>query len=259
MREPQETADKEPIRARRLTLRQNRFVELVVSGHSHADAYRCAYRKPAGRLSNRDVANGAYRVANKPGVKARIAELQTKRNDQSRAAALLTLNERLGQLAEIMDSPDSNPSERIRAIAAYTRLAGDGAPRRRKARGSAGTPLWPPAGVDVSSLPLEERIAMLQAAKAARGQAVKNAAGEAFQVTTRVFTKQEKCAAMKSDSSVQFAPVNRLHSSQLCSRKLFQPLPESDHLLLEISYSFVISCAALHRHVYYLDEFDHVG
>ena len=63
MQEQRQTAYKLPIQARALTPRQSRFVELVVSGASNADAYRCAYRKPVRRLSNRDAANGAYRVA----------------------------------------------------------------------------------------------------------------------------------------------------------------------------------------------------
>jgi hypothetical protein len=128
MQEQWQTAYKLPIPARGLTPRQSRFVELALSGLSNAEAYRRAYQKLAGRIKNRDAANGAYRVAKAPAVRTRIAEIQNR----SKRAELLSVNERLSLLARIVRSPYSKPMDRIRAIVVYTRIAGDGGPDRKE-------------------------------------------------------------------------------------------------------------------------------
>ena len=156
-----QTAYKLPILARGLTPRQSRFVELVVSGASNAHAYRCAYRKPVGLLSNRDAANGAYRVAKAPAVKAHLAEIQSR----SQRAELLTINERLSLLAGIARDRHSKPMDRIRAIDVYTRIAGDGAPGRVETCGPVGAPAV--SELQNENLSLEEKIERLQAAKRA--------------------------------------------------------------------------------------------
>ena len=176
-----QTAYKLPILARGLTPRQSRFVELVVSGASNADAYRCAYRKPVGRLSNRDAANGAYRVAKAPAVKAHLAEIRSR----SQRAELLTINERLSLLAAIARDRRSKPIDRIRAIDVYTRIAGDGASGRVETSGPVGA--LAVSELQGENLSLDEKIERLRAAMRAR---------QGTTTATRESTKREKIAVM---------------------------------------------------------------
>jgi hypothetical protein len=190
MQEQRQTAYKLPIQARALTPRQSRFVELVVSGASNADAYRCAYRKPVRRLSNRDAANGAYRVAKAPAVKTRLAELRSR----SERTELLTINARLSLLAKIARDRHGKPMDRIRSIAIYTRIAGDGAPGRVETCGPVGS--LAVSELQGENLSMEEKIERLQAAKRA---------DQGTTTATREPTKMEKIAAMAAARKARVA------------------------------------------------------
>ena len=178
------------LQARGLTPRQSRFVELVVSGASNADAYRCAYRKPVGRLSNRDAANGAYRVAKTPAVQARLAELRSR----SERTELLTINARLSLLAKIARDRHGKPMDRLRSIAIYTRIAGDGAPGRVETCGPVGS--LAVSELQGENLGMEEKIERLQAAKRA---------DQGTTTATREPTKMEKIAAMAAARKARVA------------------------------------------------------
>lgn len=117
---------------KKLTVKQERFAELIIAGETQSAAYRTAYRSKA---SDKAVAVEASRLAGNPAVAARIAELQA----QAAKEAVWTLESRLADLAALARDSATSPSERIRAIEVYTKLAGDGAANKVDVSGAAGS------------------------------------------------------------------------------------------------------------------------
>ena len=144
-----------------LTPRGAAFAEMVAGGMSQSDAYRRAYKKP--RLEPQAAAHAGCKVAQREGVKARIAEIR----GETKVRILLTLNERLEILAEIAQTKSASKNERTRAIEVYSKIAGDGGPERIELTGRAGGPVQ--TEDTVRTLTLIEKVERLEAARKARG------------------------------------------------------------------------------------------
>lgn len=113
--------------ATRANSRQDLFARLVVAGKTQGEAYRSAYGKAG--ISAKTIREGASRIANRPAVMARIAQLREK----SEAPALLSLNARLHKLAAAAEFKPKSAADRnalARVIEVYNKTAGDHAPER---------------------------------------------------------------------------------------------------------------------------------
>jgi len=151
-----------PVR-KKLGPKHLKFIDLMAAGFSQADAYRKAFNAKKNRNAV-SIAVSASRIAANPLIRVRLAELR----GQSQRSTLLSLDQRLSILAGIARSTQTKQTDRIRSIEVYTKLAGDSAPERTEVTGKDGAPLVPaPIPAGLLSLSLDERIALLQAAKAA--------------------------------------------------------------------------------------------
>ncbi len=101
-----------------LNSRQRYFVDLVLSGKSHSEAYRTAYCKPD--HSSRQIADQAYALSIRPNV--RLA-LKASRYDKPHDR-LLTKDDVLKVVAGIMMSETATRHERLRAAQVYATIAG---------------------------------------------------------------------------------------------------------------------------------------
>lgn len=145
-----------------------RFCELVVSGHTHAGAYRIAYKKP--KIDPQDAAERGWRVTQQPGVKDRISHLREK----SGAKTLLTLNDRLGILARDAQTGGDSASEknaRARAIEVYSKISGDNAPEAHvhTHTGPDGGPIPVAATVVVGRASVRSKLEALRARRKGEG------------------------------------------------------------------------------------------
>ena len=150
------------VQRRKLGPKHLKFIDLIASGFSQADAYRRVFQ-PHTKRSALSIAVSASHIAANPLIRERLAELR----GQSQRSTLLSLDQRLSILAGIARSTVTKQTDRIRSIEVYTKIAGDSAPERQELTGKDGAPLVPaPTPVSVA-LSLDERIALLQAAKKA--------------------------------------------------------------------------------------------
>lgn len=155
-------ANKTPTRT--CNAREEVFCRLVVQGHSQAEAWRRAYIKP--NSTDRNAAEQSCKLAKRPCVVARIAELRAK----TEAKVLLSVNDRLHKLATAADFVPKTAAERqaqARLMEAYTKIAGGAAPIQVEHSGPGGGPMQTQvtASVTVRSAPIRERIAALRAAR----------------------------------------------------------------------------------------------
>ena len=148
-----------PLR-RKLGPKHLKFIDLIASGFSQADAYRRAFQ-PGTKRSALSIAVSASHIASNPLIRARLAELR----GQSQRSTLLSLDQRLSILAGIARSTVTKQTDRIRSIEVYTKIAGDSAPERTELTGKDGAPLVPAQTATTPLLTLDERIILLQAAK----------------------------------------------------------------------------------------------
>lgn len=141
---------------RSLTAKEERFCQLLVGGTVSAQAWRQAYHKPNSTAHNAAV--WGSRLTRRPEVAARIADLRGRQEKK----VLLTLNDRLGILANIAQSKTVRPADKTRAIDVYSKLAGDHAPERVELSGPNGAPMQTET---VAPLSIRDRAAQLMAAK----------------------------------------------------------------------------------------------
>lgn len=160
-------AGKEP--ARKLNARQLHFASLVATGTTNASAYRTAYGK--GKIKSQLAAEKGCRLAAHAGIAAEIARIRGR----AEVKKLLTLNDRLGILAEVAQSDGSTPAARnakVRACEVYSRISGDQAPDRHEHTGPGGAAIPVAAAVTgnvtaaVVRVPVRERIRLLKEAQA---------------------------------------------------------------------------------------------
>lgn len=142
-----------------MTARQLRFAQIIASGETNAHAYRTVYKPNA---NDKTAAQCGCRMAKHPSVVAEIARMRGK----SEAKKLLTLNDRLGILANIAQARTASKTERIRAIEVYSKISGDQAPERHEVSGPGGTPIQ--EEVTHRKLTVREKIERLEAARRQR-------------------------------------------------------------------------------------------
>jgi phage terminase small subunit len=103
-----------------LTVRQQRFCELIVEGKGGTAAYM-----GAGWKGSREAAKvSASRLLTSDNVKARIAELRKPQTAES----LLTKDRKREILRDMVENPATKPADMLRAIEIDAKLAGHFAP-----------------------------------------------------------------------------------------------------------------------------------
>lgn len=102
--------------SRRLTDKQEKFVQNVLSGMTHIEAYRDAY--PGGRSSDAVVAKNASALLKKPHVQRRYEELLDKVRKEGERRGVMSAAEVLERLSEIASSvkEDDQPAKLSAAV-----------------------------------------------------------------------------------------------------------------------------------------------
>lgn len=151
-----------------VSARQAEFARLIVAGKLQRDAYIEAYHPKTKRLQS--ISQRAHRVSVLPIVQREILRLRMN----AERAVLLTLNDRLKRLSQIILDPEAKPGDVTTAISVYSRISGDQAPERQEHTGKDGAPLpstvvqvIQPAPV-VRPLSGRERLAEMRRARAIR-------------------------------------------------------------------------------------------
>ncbi len=155
-------AEKKPRRLRNgpkvLTPEATEFVRLYISTGAGADSYRTAYNRP--ELETQEASNRAFRLLRQAPVKRLVKEAQRATTKK----LVISLNERLGLLAEIAQDRKARNSDRIRAVEVYGKTAGDEAPQKIELTGADGGPMVT-ASVNLKSISVRKKVEGLVAAK----------------------------------------------------------------------------------------------
>ncbi len=119
------TAKKTPTKHRKLSVRQERFCELIAAGKTGPDAWiEAGYQ-----VKNRDVAKAnACEALTSPYVQARIAKLRAP----EKAKNALTRDRKRELLWEIAESKTASMDARLRAIAEDSRMQGHYEPEKQQ-------------------------------------------------------------------------------------------------------------------------------
>lgn len=102
-----------------LTAKQELFARKVVEGMSQADAYRSAYSTK--RMSDKQIWEEASKLASSPKVAQRIKELRDKAANES----ILTAQERMKWLTELIRNQDEGTNEKLKAIDLLNKMSGE--------------------------------------------------------------------------------------------------------------------------------------
>lgn len=102
-----------------LTAKQEKFVQGIIEGMSQADAYRSAY--DTRRMTDKTVHEKASRLMSDDKVRARLSEL---RNELAKPS-IMTAQERLEWLTEIIKSDEETTSDKLRASDQMNRMQGE--------------------------------------------------------------------------------------------------------------------------------------
>lgn len=78
-----------------LTIKQDKFAQLIATGASQSDAYRGSYSWE--KMTNLTIGNNAYKLMQKPEILERIEELNTKAEKKT----ILTIQQRKEILSDI--------------------------------------------------------------------------------------------------------------------------------------------------------------
>lgn len=104
---------------RPLSERERAACRLVLAGETHRGAYRRVFR-----YKGKNAKDLAKRLFARPEVKAALAEARKA----SEAKMILSINDRLGILAGIAQSPISKPTDKVSAIRVYNETSKDTGP-----------------------------------------------------------------------------------------------------------------------------------
>jgi phage terminase small subunit len=102
-----------------LTPKQEKFVQEIVKGASQADAYRTAYNSK--RMSDKTIHEAASRLMNDSKISARVQELR-EQIDQS---TIMTAQQRLEWLTELVQSTEESTNDKLRAIDLMNKMQGE--------------------------------------------------------------------------------------------------------------------------------------
>ena len=102
-----------------LTAKQEQFVQNIIQGMSQADAYRSAY--PNQKMSDKSVWETASKLMTNPKVVSRLTEL---RNELAQPA-IMSAQERLKWLTEVIKSDQESTSDKLRAADIMNKMQGE--------------------------------------------------------------------------------------------------------------------------------------
>lgn len=102
-----------------LTPKQEKFVQGIIEGMSQADAYRSAYS--CKRTSDKTIWENASRLMADSKVKARVQELR----DQLAKSTIMTAQQRLEWLTELIKSEDESTTDKLRAADIMNKMQGE--------------------------------------------------------------------------------------------------------------------------------------
>lgn len=102
-----------------LTPKQENFAREIVKGNSQADAYRSAYS--CKKMSDKTIWENASRLMADSKVKARVQELQ----EQLNKSTIMTAQERLEWLTELIKNTNEGTTDRLRAIDLMNKMQGE--------------------------------------------------------------------------------------------------------------------------------------
>lgn len=101
--------------------RHEKFVQLILSGMSHGDAYRATYPDARSKKSG----NNAWRLMRREDVQARYRELRDEMDARLTAWAIMTRGEKRLMLKQIAEDENSSAAERMKAIDLDNKMAGE--------------------------------------------------------------------------------------------------------------------------------------
>lgn len=102
-----------------LTPKQEKFAQSIVEGMSQADAYRSAYSTK--RMADKTIWENASRLMADSKVKARVQELR----DRIATDSIMTAQERLEWLTELIKNTEEGTTDRLRAIDIMNKMQGE--------------------------------------------------------------------------------------------------------------------------------------
>ena len=102
-----------------LTAKQEAFVQNIIQGMSQADAYRSAY--DASKMSDKTVHEKASLLASQDKVRARLTELRDKLANEK----IMTAQERLQWLTELVKSQDASNTDKLKALDIMNKMDGE--------------------------------------------------------------------------------------------------------------------------------------
>ena len=102
-----------------LTAKQEAFVQNILQGMSQADAYRSAYNTK--KMTDKSVWEKASELASNVKVTERLKELREKLADEK----IMTAQERLQWLTELIKSQDASNSDKLKALDIMNKMDGE--------------------------------------------------------------------------------------------------------------------------------------
>lgn len=102
-----------------LTANQEKFVQNIIEGMNQADAYRSAY--PKQRMSDKSVWETASKLMKNPKVVSRLTEIRAEMMKPS----IMTAQQRLEWLTELVDNAEEGTSEKLKAIDIMNKMTGE--------------------------------------------------------------------------------------------------------------------------------------
>ena len=102
-----------------LTAKQEKFVQGIIDGMSQADAYRSAY--DTSRMSDKTVYEKASRMMSDDKIRARLEELR----DKMITPSIMSAQDRLEWLTELVMNPGSLTQDKLRAIDIMNKMQGE--------------------------------------------------------------------------------------------------------------------------------------
>ena len=102
-----------------LTDKQEKFCKAIVEGMTQADAYRSAYDSE--NMADKTIYEAASRLMADSNIIARVQELR----DLTAKASILTAQERLEWLSEIIRSKEESTTDRLKASDQMNKMQGE--------------------------------------------------------------------------------------------------------------------------------------
>lgn len=102
-----------------LTPKQEKFVQGIIEGMSQADAYRSAYNVK--KMTDKSIHESASRLMNDVKVAARLQELR----DQLTKSTIMTAQQRLEWLTELIKSKEESTTDKLRAADIMNKMQGE--------------------------------------------------------------------------------------------------------------------------------------